>query len=835
MRNIFYLFIILIGFSSCTKLEEPIPGISNKVEISTISPVTRIGSDSAFAGGSITKDGGENISERGVVWSTNSNPTTSSKDRRKAGSGLGSFLIEIDTLLPNTDYFVKAYAINYYGTVYGQQVSFKTIKGIPRFIGTNLVSKEAYRATVSAFISLDGGEPVTSRGFCYSKNPNPTLLNSSVLTSGNGILSYEGALTNLLPNTKYFVRPFASNKLGTAYGKQIEFTTDIGPVIIDQFSFGNVTATSVRLNANILSAEGGTVRRRGFVISKTSEPFLYNAPIVIEGGANIGPYSVDYQGLEMNTIYYVKAFGINESSLNAGVTHTPQLVFTTLGRPSVQTKSFNNIGYTNFTAYGQVLGDGGSPIRDRGFIISTNSVPSENDRRISIGGQVGDFQADITGLSDNQTYYFRAYATNDIGIALGGIFMVRTLAFAPPSVQTISSANAGYTLFTGFGRVSADGGRPILERGFVVSTNSNPTENDRRINIGGGVGEYQANINSLNAGQLYYFRAYARNDRGLTLGVTLEVKTLDNTEPQIKNSPTIGSYSQKNLNVTGQVDSDGGLPITERGFLYSRTNTSPGLNDTRARQFGTYTQGGFSLSLTGLVFGNITYYVRTYAINSKGIGFGPVNTFRTPSIIVPTVRNSSVSSVTSRSATISGSIDSDGNGLISYTGFLVSENANMSSSSAVVGSGYSSSNPVFSRSLTGLSPNRFYYFQALATNEGGTSTLPSAASFQTLCEPGVVGYLGNSRSSTSISVNYSLSNLGGDGSVLRGACISSTNANPQIGGSGVITSSGTQSALGSFAISFPGLIRNRIYYVQSFVTNCFGTSYGGVRQISTLP
>lgn len=738
MQRILLFVIMLLSAWSCTKLEDPILSLTNRLEISTINPVTRIGADSAFAGGNITKDGGEAIIERGVVWSTSANPTTSLKDRRKSGTGVGSYTVEIDTLLPFTDYYLKAYAINYYGTVYGQQVTFKTIKGVPRFNASNVLTKDAYSVKVSAFISLDGGEPVTSRGFCISRNSNPNLLNSNIVTIGNGTLYYETQISNLLPKTNYYIRPYATNKLGTAYGRQIEVTTEVGAVKIDPINIFNVGASGARLTANIPSAEGGTVSRRGFVISKEKDPFLYNAT-VLEAGKGTGPFFYDVSGLELGTTYYVKAFGINESSLNSGVTHTNQVSFTTLGKPAVVNIGANNVSYNSFTALARVTGDGGSQLTEQGFYLSTNPDPRINTRMVRLGGGVGDFQTTYDGLEAGQVYYFTSYAINAYGTS--------------------------------------------------VASN------------------------------------------------TFRVVTIANTAPVINNAPSVGSITNRLMPVSGQVDSNGGLPILERGFYYSRSNSSPNSSDSKVSETGNFGQGGFSNSISNLVFGNIKYFVRSYARNALGTTVGPVTDFRTPAIVVPTVRNANVTGIGSRFATLNGVVDSDGYGTISATRFFLADNASMSGYTEYLGTGYSGTNSTFSRNLD-LMPNKTYYFQAFATNQVGNSNLPSPSSFSTPCEAAKVNYVSFRRNQVLLSVDYNISDYGGASSVTMGICLSRStlNSNPKINGSNVTTLQSTSTVGGGrFTFDFTGLTRNTTYSVQAFVTNCWGTTYSGVTNLTTSP
>ena len=94
----------------------------------TTLPTASISSTGAISGGVINNNGGSSITGRGICWSTNSNPTTANTCTYE-GSGTGSFNSTLYGLLPNTLYYVRAYAINSAGTAYGNQLTFTTIAG----------------------------------------------------------------------------------------------------------------------------------------------------------------------------------------------------------------------------------------------------------------------------------------------------------------------------------------------------------------------------------------------------------------------------------------------------------------------------------------------------------------------------------------------------------------------------------------------------------------------------------------------------------------------------------------------------------------------------------
>lgn len=90
----------------------------------TTNTITAITSTNAFSGGNISGDGGSPVTARGVVWSTNSNPTIALSTKTIDSSGKGMFSSMISGLSAGTKYYVKAYATNSAGTAYGDEISF---------------------------------------------------------------------------------------------------------------------------------------------------------------------------------------------------------------------------------------------------------------------------------------------------------------------------------------------------------------------------------------------------------------------------------------------------------------------------------------------------------------------------------------------------------------------------------------------------------------------------------------------------------------------------------------------------------------------------------------
>ena len=71
----------------------------------------------------------------------------------------------------------------------------------------------------------DGGEPVIQKGVCWSTTPNPTINLTTKTANGSGTSTYSSIITGLTPGTTYYIRAYATNSIGTAYGNEISFTT----------------------------------------------------------------------------------------------------------------------------------------------------------------------------------------------------------------------------------------------------------------------------------------------------------------------------------------------------------------------------------------------------------------------------------------------------------------------------------------------------------------------------------------------------------------------------------------------------------------------------------
>lgn len=210
-----FLSLTLLSLSSCKK--EGVPELAT----STVSNITQVTSTS---GGTITNEGSDAVLSRGICWNSSPEPTTSN-NKTSDGVGAGSFISNLSGLTPGTTYYVRAYATNTSGTGYGNQISFSTQPVMIATLTTSVIgSITSVGAASGGNISSDGGGNITARGVCWNTSSGPTI-NNNKTSDGNGTGSFTSIITNLNGNTTYYVRAYATNSAGTAYGNEQTFTT----------------------------------------------------------------------------------------------------------------------------------------------------------------------------------------------------------------------------------------------------------------------------------------------------------------------------------------------------------------------------------------------------------------------------------------------------------------------------------------------------------------------------------------------------------------------------------------------------------------------------------
>ncbi len=249
MRYFIKMKTILVGLISVIIIFSCEKDVNKNLPVVETYEVWDIKQKTAKSGGYVITDGGLPLSARGICWDKDTAPTINNNHTTQSG-GRGEFESTLNGLMPATVYYVRAYATNRNGTGYGNQVSFEAGPVRVPDVGTVHVSSITNISAISGgVIGYDGGDSVTAKGVCWDTSTGPTIENFHTM-DGGGDDDYVSELTGLSGNTTYYVKAYATNSVGTAYGSELSFTTMtdsaatvlFNPVLFNQdLTYGTVT------------------------------------------------------------------------------------------------------------------------------------------------------------------------------------------------------------------------------------------------------------------------------------------------------------------------------------------------------------------------------------------------------------------------------------------------------------------------------------------------------------------------------------------------------------------------------------------------------------------
>ena len=194
-------------------------------------------------------------------------------------------------------------------------------------------------------------------------------------------------------------------------------------------------------------------------------------------------------------------------------------------KPTVTSVAASIVTGTTATTGGNVTSEGTASVTERGVCYGTSSNPTTSGSKVLSGTGTGVFTAEITGLTENTTYYFRAYAKNSVGTSYGSNKSFTTVSESLPIVTTSVISSIANTTAVGGGAVTSIGGSSVTARGICYGISPNPTTSNSIVASGSGIGSFTSDLSSLTANTNYYVRAYATNSAGTAYGAQQTFKT----------------------------------------------------------------------------------------------------------------------------------------------------------------------------------------------------------------------------------------------------------------------------------------------------------------------
>jgi chitodextrinase len=332
--------------------------------------------------------------------------------------------------------------------VFGAIFSCIKFKELATITTTNTSNPTINSVNSGGNITNGGNSDISARGVCWSTSQNPTVLGSHT-SDGTGTGSFTSNITGLTQGTKYYIRAYANNNAGTAYGNEISFTTTILSVPTNVSAIAGNAQATVTFTAPF--SNGGSAIT-GYMVTSN--------PGGITGTGSSSPITVT--GLTNGTAYTftVVATNANGNSVTSSASNsvTPSAPSTVPGAPAIGTTTAGNAQAT--VTFIAPASNGGSPIT--GYTVTSNP-----------GGLTGTGSSSpitVTDLTNGTAYTFTVVATNFNGNSSPSSSSNTVTPSTVPGAPTMGTTTAGNSQATvTFTAPASNGGSPIT--GYTVTSN----------------------------------------------------------------------------------------------------------------------------------------------------------------------------------------------------------------------------------------------------------------------------------------------------------------------------------------------------------------------------
>lgn len=606
LRYILLMLPVLLMLGGCEKDAEP-----KEMSISMkLGEPTQIGRTFVQLNGSLTGPG--SVKETGFIWWKQGDKEHASEVALQDSLSAISTLLE--GLKPDMAYEYCMYAGNGIDRLTGQTGSFKTVLYSEPLLSELTVDKEAlnrFTCRVKDDGIGDSGDNLLSKGICWNTEGNPTIEDQKIEivkepeepeesekpeedTEGSKAESTEGkdksftvSILDLQDTTTYYLRAFAINDSSyLSYSQEIKVVTGktrpkIGEIVLTD-------SDRKEFKATLEDIGGGEILSKGFCWNTSGMPTIADSHKAADED-----FTAILTELDTHALYHVRAYAENAY----GIVYSEELTVEFISSPTVGAVERTDPEANVFRSL--VLDNGGSEVTEKGFCWNRGGNPSLSDHVVKADRN---FMATISDM-ESGTYYIRAYAKNKAGVGYGEELSITIHVITIPEVSEVRILDETVNLLRS--SVISTGGSAITGRGFCWSTHDYPDLSDNVLPTGE---SFMARLGALNPG-VYYIRAYASNKAGVGYSRTLKLDT--RVIPELGEVMTVDAATHT---YRSMLLSNGGGNVDSWGFCWN-TEGMPTIGD-HAKSANEM----FIASLGELSPG--VYYVRAYAKNEIGVGYG---------------------------------------------------------------------------------------------------------------------------------------------------------------------------------------------------------------------
>jgi uncharacterized protein (TIGR02145 family) len=160
---------------------------------------------------------------------------------------LGPLSGTITGLTPGSKYYIRAYVTNSLSTTYSNELEITTKAVLPTMASVTVTGNLPTSISLSSSVATSGDGYILEKGYCYSTQSNPGINSSKVFINSTWAVS----ISDLIPNTTYYIRSYATTQYGTAYSDQVTVTTKDFSATVSTLDATGLSLSSAVLNGSL--------------------------------------------------------------------------------------------------------------------------------------------------------------------------------------------------------------------------------------------------------------------------------------------------------------------------------------------------------------------------------------------------------------------------------------------------------------------------------------------------------------------------------------------------------------------------------------------------------